>query len=82
MGAETHAKCIELCRDMLASARQVALIANGVDPTFAKSFSNAKLDAGSEIGPIMTIRDPAELEAAFATVRARRAAKKKKARRR
>jgi hypothetical protein len=43
MGAETHAKCIKLCRDMLSSARQVALIANGVDPTFAKSFSNAKL---------------------------------------
>jgi hypothetical protein len=46
MGAETHAKCMELFRDMLPSARQVALIANGADPTFAKSFSKANL-AGS-----------------------------------
>ena len=72
MGAETHAKCIELFRDMLPSARQVALIANGADPIFAKSFlKHANLagsSAGSEIGPILTIRDPDELEAAFATM--------------
>ena len=72
MGAETHGKCIELFRDMLPSARQVALIANGADPIFAKSFlKHANLagsSAGSEIGPILTIRDPDELEAAFATV--------------
>src|SRR4051794_7065519 len=36
MGAETHGKCIELFRDMLPSARQVAIIANGADPIFAK----------------------------------------------
>src|SRR5258705_4640191 len=72
LGAETHGKCIELFRDMLPSARQVALIANGADPIFAKSFlQHANLagsSAGSEIGPIVTIRDPDELEAAFATV--------------
>ena len=72
MGAETHGKCIELFRDMLPSARQVALIANGADPIFAKSFLKqanlAGSSAGSEIGPILTIRDPDELEAAFATV--------------
>ncbi len=72
MGAETHGKCIELFRDMLPSARQVALIANGADPTFAKSFLQqanlAGSSAGSEIGPIVTIHEPDELEAAFATV--------------
>jgi putative tryptophan/tyrosine transport system substrate-binding protein len=72
MGAETHGKCVELFRDMLPSKRQVALIANGADPTFAKSFLQqanvAGSSAGSEIGPIMTVRGPDELEAAFATV--------------
>jgi putative ABC transport system substrate-binding protein len=72
MGAETHGKCIELFRDMLPSARQVAIIANGADPIFAKSFlQHANLagsSAGSEIGPILTIRGPDELEAAFDTV--------------
>ncbi len=71
MGAETHGTCIELFRDMLPS-RQVALIANGADAIFAKSFIQqanlAGSSAGSEIGPILTIRDPDELEAAFATV--------------
>jgi putative ABC transport system substrate-binding protein len=72
MGAETHGKCVELFRDMLPSKRQVALIANGADPTFAKSFLQqanvAGSSAGSEIGPIVTVRGPDELEAAFATV--------------
>ena len=72
MGAETHGKCIELFRDMLPSARQVAIIANDADPIFAKSFlQHANLagsSAGSEIGPILTIRGPDELEAAFDTV--------------
>jgi putative ABC transport system substrate-binding protein len=72
MGAETHGKCIELFRDMLPSARRVALIANGADPIFAKSFLQqanlAGSSAGSEIAPIVTIRAPDELEAAFATV--------------
>ena len=72
MGAETHGKCIELFRDMLPSARQVAIIANGADPIFAKSFlQHANLagsSAGSEIGPILMIRGPDELEPAFDTV--------------
>src|SRR3954467_8871799 len=33
-GAETHAKCVELFRDMLPSARRVALILNAADPMF------------------------------------------------
>jgi putative ABC transport system substrate-binding protein len=72
MGAETHGKCVELFRDMLPSARQVALIVNAADPVFAKSFLEqahlAGSGTGSEISPIVTVRSPDELEAAFATV--------------
>jgi len=72
MGAETHAKCIELFRDMLPSERQIAIFVNDADPAFAKSFLQqanlAVASAGSEIGPIVTIRDQKDLDAAFATV--------------
>jgi putative ABC transport system substrate-binding protein len=72
MGAETHGKCVELFRDMLPSARRVAVFANAADPVFARSFlefaHRAGSDTGTEISPIMTIRSPDELEAAFATV--------------
>ena len=71
MAAEAHGKCVELFRDMLPSARRVALIANGADPVFAKSFleqaRRAGSGTGSEISPVVTIRGPDELEAAFAT---------------
>jgi putative ABC transport system substrate-binding protein len=72
MGAEAHAKCVELFRDMLPSARRIAVIANAADPVFAKSFlEQARLagsGAGSEVSPVITIRGPDELEAAFATL--------------
>ncbi|MBR1143554.1 ABC transporter substrate-binding protein [Bradyrhizobium sp. AUGA SZCCT0431] len=71
MGAETHGKCVELFRDMLPSTRRVALIANAADPVFAKSFLEQAQRAGagtsSEIAPVITVRGPEELEAAFAT---------------
>ena len=70
MGAETHAKCIELFRDMLPSARRIAVIANAADPVFAKSFLDQAHRAGSGTGSeiiSITIRGPDELEADFAT---------------
>jgi putative ABC transport system substrate-binding protein len=70
MGAETHAKCVELFRDMLPSARRIAVIANAADPVFAKSFLDQAHRAGSGTGSeiiSMTIRGPDELEAGFAT---------------
>ena len=70
MGAETHAKCVELFRDMLPSARRIAVIANAADPVFAKSFLDqahrAGAGTGSEIISI-TIRGTDELEVGFAT---------------
>jgi putative ABC transport system substrate-binding protein len=72
MGAEAHGKCVELFRDMLPSARRVAVIANAADPLFAKSFLDQVHRAGSgtgtEISPVVMVRNPDELEAAFATV--------------
>jgi putative ABC transport system substrate-binding protein len=69
MGPEVLAKCLELFRDMLPSARRVAVIANGADPVFAKSFlEQVRLtgsSTGSEINSI-TVRGPDELEAGFA----------------
>jgi len=57
MGAETLGKCVELFRDMLPSARRVAVIANAADPVFAKSFleqaHRAGSGTGSEITPVM-----------------------------
>src|SRR5215203_2611961 len=70
MGAETHGKCVELFRDMLPSARRVAVIANAADPVFAKSFLEQAHRAGSGTGSdiiSLTIRGPDELEAGFAT---------------
>ena len=72
MAAETHGKCVELFRDMLPSARRVAVIANAADPVFAKSFLEqahlAGSGTGTEISPVVMVRGPDELEAAFATV--------------
>ena len=72
MGAETLGKCVELFRDMLPSARRIAVIANAADPAFAKSFLEqahlAGSGTGSEISPVVMVRGPDELEAAFATV--------------
>ena len=71
MGAETHAKCVELFRDMLPAARRVAVIVNAADPVFAKSMLEQIQRAGSGTGTeiiVVTIRGPDELEAGFARV--------------
>ena len=72
MGAETLGKCVELSRDLLPSARRVAVIANAADPVFAKSFLEQAHRAGSgtggEISPVVMVHAADELEAAFATV--------------
>ena len=70
MGAETHAKCVELFRDMLPSARRIAVIANAADPVFAKSFLDQAHRAGSSTASeiiSVTIGGPDELEVGFIT---------------
>jgi putative ABC transport system substrate-binding protein len=72
MGGEAHAKCVELFRDMLPSARRIAAIANADDPVFAKflleQIHRAGAGTATEINPVVMIRNPDELEAAVATV--------------
>jgi putative ABC transport system substrate-binding protein len=72
MAAETSSKNVELFRDMLPSARRIAVMANAADPVFAKSFleqaHRAGVGTGSEISPVVMVRGPDELEAAFAVV--------------
>src|SRR3954466_5428249 len=69
MGAQTHGKCVEIFRDMLPSARRIALIVNAADPVFARSFLEHARLAGpgspDQIGPIVTIGDTHDLDAAF-----------------
>jgi ABC-type uncharacterized transport system substrate-binding protein len=69
MAAEIGGKCVELIRDMLPSARRVAALCNAADPVFAKSFLGKVQRAGEltsmEIRPVMMVRDPDDLDAAF-----------------
>lgn len=69
VGPETHAKCVELLRDMLPAARRFTLIANATDPVFAKAFLDYARRIGATTGTdinAVTIR-PDELAAVFAT---------------
>src|SRR5262249_38358235 len=69
MAAETHAKCVELFRDMLPSARRVAVMTNTADPIFAKFLLQQSHSVGSGTGTEIVdivVRDPSDLEAAFA----------------
>src|SRR6478735_7932938 len=47
MAAETHGKCLELFRDMLPSARRLAVMINAADPLFATSLLKEVRRAGS-----------------------------------
>jgi putative ABC transport system substrate-binding protein len=77
MAAETHAKCVELFKDIIPGARRVAAIANASDPTFAKVFLEHVQRAGSsvsvEIHPAITVSSAADLDAAFAKIVAEKA---------
>jgi putative ABC transport system substrate-binding protein len=70
MAAETHAKCIELFKDMLPSARRIAAFGNAADPAFARVFMDhvhrAGQDASVDIRPAVLVGSAAELDAAFA----------------
>jgi len=67
VGAELAGKCVELIREMIPTARRVAVLANAPDP-FSKPFLEQIVGAGAATGttiaPIM-IHNAEELEAAF-----------------
>jgi len=70
VAAELSSKLVEYVREMLPSARQVAALANALGP-FSKPFLEQVRLAGSAIGiginPVL-IREPRELDAAFAVI--------------
>jgi len=72
MAAEATSKNVELFRDMLPSARRIAVMVNAADPVFAKSLleqaQRAGAGTGSDISPVVTVHGPDDLEAAFAKV--------------
>src|SRR4029079_12602385 len=69
MSAASNAKNIELFRDMLPSVRRVGVLGNTKDSVFAKAMLDEVLRAGgptgTEIQPVMRIREPDEAESAF-----------------
>ena len=71
MAGETHAKCVEIFKDMLPSTRSIAAIGNAADPSFAKIFLEHIQRAGTSVGveiQLATVRGIPELDAAFAKV--------------
>jgi putative ABC transport system substrate-binding protein len=72
VAAELHGKCVELFHDLLPSLRRVAALGNGADP-FSKAFMEqvqlAGRATGIEIAPVMMIRSPDEVDAAFAAMK-------------
>jgi putative ABC transport system substrate-binding protein len=77
MAAEVCGKCVELFRDMLPSARRVAVLGNSLGQLFAKSMLDqihlAGRTIGIEIEPVIMISEAAEVEAAFSEMKERRA---------
>jgi putative ABC transport system substrate-binding protein len=76
LGAELQGKCVELLHDMLPSARRVAALGYAADP-FSKPFVDqiqlVGRATGIEIDPVLMLREPDEVDAAFATMTKSRA---------
>jgi putative tryptophan/tyrosine transport system substrate-binding protein len=72
MAAELHGKCVELCRDLFPSIRRVAALVHSADQ-FSKPMLEEILLAGKttgiEIAPVIMVRGPDEIDAAFAAMK-------------
>ena len=72
MAAEMHGKCVELFRDMLPSARRVAVLLNAEDPFWKQVEEQVQLagrNAGIEIAPSVMVRGSNDIDAAFAAMK-------------
>jgi putative tryptophan/tyrosine transport system substrate-binding protein len=72
MGSEMHGKCVELFRDIFPSMRRVAVLLNGRDPFSKNILQQVELAGkatGIEIAPSVTVREPGEVDAAFAAMK-------------
>jgi putative tryptophan/tyrosine transport system substrate-binding protein len=72
IAAELHGKCVELFRDVSPSIHRVAFLGNAADP-FSKPALEEMLLAGRntgiEIAPVIMVRGPDEIDAAFAAMK-------------
>jgi ABC-type uncharacterized transport system substrate-binding protein len=72
MASASAGKSVELFHDMVPSVRRVGVLGHATNPVFAKSMLDEVLLAGgptgTEIQPVVMIRDPDEAESAFATM--------------
>ena len=72
MAIASHAKSVELFRDMLPSARRIGVLAHSTNPVFAKAMLEQVQLAGrktdTKIDPIVMTRGPDDLDAAFASL--------------
>jgi putative tryptophan/tyrosine transport system substrate-binding protein len=72
MGSEMHGKCVELFRDIFPSVRRVAVLLNARDPFSKNILEQVELAGratGIEIAPSMMVREPGEVDAAFAAMK-------------
>jgi putative tryptophan/tyrosine transport system substrate-binding protein len=68
MGAELHAKCVELFREMLPSAGRIAIVLNAEDPSstpIQEHVERAAKSLGFEIAASPFVHGASEIEAAF-----------------
>ena len=73
MASESHGKCVELLRDMLPSVRRIAALGNGADPSWRQIIDQVQAAGrltGIEIAPTIVVREPDEIDAAFAAMQA------------
>jgi putative ABC transport system substrate-binding protein len=72
MASASAGKSVELFHDMMPSVRRVGVLGHATNPVFAKSMLDEVLLAGgptgTEIQPVVMIRDPDESESAFTTM--------------
>lgn len=77
MAAASNGKSVELFRDMLPSVWRVGVLGHSTNPVYAKAMLDQVRQAGGptgiEIHPVVMVRGPDELEAAFATLARERA---------
>jgi putative ABC transport system substrate-binding protein len=72
MAAASNGKSVELFRDMLPSVRRVGVLGHATNPVYAKAMLEQVQSAGGptgiEIQPVVMVRGPDDLEAAFTTM--------------
>jgi putative tryptophan/tyrosine transport system substrate-binding protein len=72
MATASNGKSVELFRDMLPSVRRVGVLGHATNPVYAKAMLEQVQSAGGptgiEIQPVVMVRGPDELEAAFTTM--------------